>query len=84
MTEKKILGYRKFESKKKEPFCIVQGVAPYSPKDVAHGAVGDKSEDIFVPAEYHSLFTPDCIGKMMLIDYYVDGGRAYILSVEVG
>lgn len=83
MDVKKIYGYRKFNSKKGAACCIVQVGAPYSDKEVEHGACGTKIEEVWIPEESQNLINPQCIGKSLELGYSIVGGRAYIDSVAV-
>lgn len=83
MALKTIIGYRKFKSKKGEEFCIVQASEPYSKREEQYGAYGDKVEDVFIPKDYHNLIDEFCIGKKLALTYTIQGGKAYIDSVEI-
>lgn len=83
MEQKKIIGFRKFNSKAGKPCCIVQVGAPYSSKEIEHGACGTKVEEVWIPEESQNLITAQCIGKMLELGYSIVGGRAYIDSVAI-
>lgn len=83
MEEKLIIGYRKFKSKKGEAFCIVQASAPYSDKELAHGACGFKCEDIFIPLEHHDKISPSCLDRTLVLTYTIQSGRAFIADVAI-
>lgn len=83
MSEKKILGYRKFNSKKGEAFCIVIAMEPFSDRELEHGACGNKCEEIFIPKEYHEMINAQVIGKNLVPTYNVSGGRAYIVGLQI-
>lgn len=81
--EKKIVGYRKFNSKKGAPCCLVTFMSPYTDVQVKNGACGNQAEDVFIPDSFHDLFTPQVIGKNAVLFYSVVNGRAYVDSVEI-
>lgn len=81
MDAKKVVGYRKFNSKAGKPFCIVTVVYPFSDRDLQYGACGSKTEDIFIPEELHNIVTPQVIGKNMECTYDVVNNRAYVREV---
>lgn len=81
--EKKILGFRKFNSKKGNALCLVQLVSPFSDVQVQNGACGNQSEDVWIPEQFHGMFNPQCIGKMADIGYAVIGGKAYVETVNI-
>ena len=83
MAKKTIIGYRKFKSKKGDEFCIVQASEPYSRREEQYGACGEKVEDIFIPQDFHNLIDEFCIGKTLVLTYTIQGGKAYIESVEI-
>lgn len=83
MNEKKILGYRKFNSKTGKPFCILQTVTPYTDRELEYGACGSKIEEVWVPEQFHELVNPQSVGKTAHISYTVDGNKAYIAGITI-
>lgn len=83
MEEKKILGFRKFTSKEGKNCCIVTVLAPYTDREVTHGARGTKAEEVWIPEDYQSAIQDNAVGKMLVVGYSIVGGRAYINSVAV-
>lgn len=81
--EKKILGYRKFNSKKGSPLCLVQLVSPFTDQQIQNGACGNQAEDVWIPDSFHNMFTPQVVGKMADLGYDVVNGRAYVASVTI-
>ncbi|MEI3169020.1 MAG: hypothetical protein V8S58_14605 [Lachnospiraceae bacterium] len=53
---------------------------PFNPRETASGAVGCKTEDIFMPEEQVNFLKPEHIGKEVKLDYELSGGRAYLVT----
>lgn len=83
METKKIIGYRKFNSKAGKPCCIVTVGAPYSEREIERGACGTKTEELWLPEESHNLINPQVIGKNIEVSYTISAGKAYIASVAI-
>ena len=83
MENKKILGYRRFVSKKGVAFCIVTLACPYTDREIEGGSCGTKVEDIWLPEHLHNMINPQVIGKVAVVDYYVMNGRAYINDLSI-
>ena len=81
--EKKIIGFRKFNSKAGKPCCVVTLMSPYNDAQIQKGACGNQTEDIFASEAYHNLFNTQTVGKMAEIGYSVSGGRAYVDSITI-
>lgn len=80
----KIIGYRKFSGKKKQPLCIISILRPYTDRQIDLGACGDQIEEIFVPADQHDLIVPSVVGCGVDIFYRVENGRAYVDHIVIG
>lgn len=81
---KKILGYRKFISKKGVNTCIVDVMTDYNQRDKQNGAVGNKVEQIWVFGdELQVKIQPNCIGREFVGQYDVVGSNAYLIGVEI-
>lgn len=81
MDEKKILGYRQFNSKTGKPYCILQTTYPFTDRELEHGACGNKIEEVWLPENLHSLVNPQIVGKMAHFTYTIQGNKAYIQDV---
>lgn len=79
----KLLGYKKGMSKKNTPYCMMHIVSDFNPREKSEGAVGQKTEDIFLPTELVDLLKPSDIGHEVILDYTVSGGRAFLNNVTV-
>lgn len=78
----KVMGYREFNSKKTGRLCKMLAVAtPYNASEVQSGCVGFRVEDIFLPDDCGLKVSDSDIGKEVVIDYNVVGGRAYVNGV---
>lgn len=79
----RLVGYKRFKSKKGKNFCVANIVSGYSNRDIERNCVGEKVEEIFLPDEQYDLLTPDDIGRELSFDYDMSGGRAYLIGVTV-
>lgn len=76
--EKKLLGYRRFTSKKNVPLCIATVGTKCDAKDNERGSFGLTAEDVFLPQELYGYLEITDIGKPVTLNYNVIGGRAFI------
>ncbi len=80
----KLVGYRRFTSKKNgKDYCVAEVETPFSTRETSAGAVGCKTEQIFMPEDQYDLLKPADIGKEIKLDYELSGGRAYLVNVTV-
>lgn len=80
----KLVGYRRFTSKKNgKDYCVAEVETPFSTRETSSGAVGCKTEQIFIPEDQYDLLKPADIGKEIKLDYELSGGRAYLVNVTV-
>lgn len=80
----KLVGYRRFTSKKNgQEYCVASVVSDLSDTEKSNGYVGQKTEDIFLPAEQINFLNPSHIGKELVCDYTISSGRAYLNHVSV-
>lgn len=80
----KLVGYKKITSKKSgKEFCVASVVQDLSDREKSNGAVGNKVDEIFLPEEHLNLLKPSDIGKELLLDYELSGGRAFLINVTV-
>jgi len=80
-----LLGYRKFAGKKdaSKTYCVATVASELTDRDRTNGYVGLKVEEIFMPDEFVDFLKPEHVGKNLVIDYNVSGGRAYVQNVVV-
>ena len=83
MEEKKIVGYRKFNSKQGKPFCILQTVTPFTDRELEHGACGSKIEEVWLPEDLHNQVNPQSVGKTAVFSYTIVGNKAYISGMQL-
>ena len=80
----KLVGYKKITSKKSgKDFCVASVVQDVSEREKENGFVGQKVDKIFLPEAQLDLLKPSDIGKELLLDYELSGGRAYLVNVAV-
>ena len=77
----KLVGYKRFLSKKNKNYCVANILMPYGPRE--DGCVGEKLEEIFMPDEMYDFLNPKHIGHEVKLDYEINGGRAYLVGFEV-
>ena len=80
----KLVGFRRFTSKKNgKDYCVAEVETPFNARETANGAVGCKTEQIFMPEDQYDFLKPEHIGKELKLDYELSGGRAYLVNVTV-
>ena len=80
----KLVGYKKITSKKSgKDFCVASVVQDVSEREKENGFIGQKVVEIFLPEAQLDLLKPSDIGKELLLDYELSGGRAYLVNVAV-
>lgn len=79
----KLMGYRRFVSKKGADTCIANVVIDASEREKESGQVGQKTDEIFMPAEQVDFLKPEYIGKELVLSYDLAGGRPYLNRVAV-
>jgi len=80
----KLVGYKKITSKKSgKDFCVAFVVQDVSEREKENGFIGQKVDEIFFPEAQLDLLKPSDIGKELLLDYELSGGRAYLVNVTV-
>lgn len=80
----KLVGYRKFVSKKNgETYCVANVVQDLTDREKENGCVGQKTDEIFMPKEQVNLLKPSDIGKEMSFNYELSGGRAFLVNVSL-
>lgn len=80
----KLVGYKKITSKKSgKDFCVASVVQDVSEREKENGFIGQKVDEILLPEAQLDLLKPSDIGKELLLDYELSGGRAYLVNVAV-
>lgn len=80
----KLVGYRRFTSKKKnKDYCMATVVHDLSERDISNGCVGQKMEEVFMPEELTEYLNPSHIGKEVKLEYELSNGRAYLVNLSV-
>lgn len=79
----KLIGYRKFTSKKNQEFCVANVMLPCSDRDLANGYVGNRVDETFLPDNMVDYLKPQDVDKEVEILYSVSGGRAYVDDFRV-
>lgn len=79
----KIVGFKRFESKKGKNCCMMSVVEPYSKKDNERGYFGSSVQDLFMPDDLYDFLEEKHIGHDVQLDYKINQGRAYLEDVTV-
>lgn len=79
----RLVGYKRFTSKKGKEYCVANVVSQYSQRDEERGCVGEKTEEIFLPDNCLKLLKPEDVGCELDMTYEYSGGRAYLVDVAV-
>lgn len=79
----KLVGFRRFVSKKGDNYCVANVVSDYTERDKANGAVGSRTEELFIPSAQYDYLQASDIGSEIVLNYNFSGNRAYLDSVEV-
>lgn len=77
----KLLGYSNGTSKKGNPFTVIHIAKEMSERDIENGGAGCKVSQEFLPQAQVGILKPSDIGREISLDYEVNSGRAYLVSV---
>lgn len=83
MEKKKIVGFKRFTSKKGKDFCVANCVSDFSDREYDNGCCGQKIEEIFMPEADYDLLQPEHIGKIATFEYEINNGKAYLVKVDI-
>ena len=78
-----LVGFKRFTSKAGKKFCVANVVGDYTSRDIEHGKVGRKVEEIFLPDSQYDYLTPNMLGNEVHTEYEFSGNRAYLVSFTV-
>lgn len=79
----KLIGYKRFTSKKNVETCIASVVQDLSDRDRAGGSVGQRVDEIFMPHDQVDYLQPEHIGKELSFSYDMVSGTPYLSKVTV-
>ncbi|MCM1185003.1 MAG: hypothetical protein NC251_13455 [Lachnoclostridium sp.] len=79
----KLVGFKRFKSKKGNDLCLANIETPFSPSDIARGCVGSDVQGVFVPDDQYDLLTEKDIGKTVELVYSINNGRAYLEELRM-
>lgn len=83
MTNGILIGYKRFTGKNGKDYCVATVVSDCSARDSEYGMVGQKAEEIFLPASQLNYLQVSDIGKAVSCDYEFSGNRAYLTNFSV-
>lgn len=78
-----LIGVSKFESKKGTNCEVAIVKTEFQARAIGNGSFGENVENIFVPDTIKGVLKQDDIGKEIVFDYEVSGGRAYVTGFKV-
>lgn len=81
----KLIGYRKFRSNKNgKDYCVATVIREATAREIGLGAVGQVTDDVFMPENKVDFLRAADIGKEIFLDYELANGRAYLNDVKIG
>lgn len=81
--EKKLIGFKRFRSKKGNDVCVAHIATKFTPQQEANGAYGCAVESLFLPPDQYDYLRPDDLGKEVITDYDIVGRQAYLRTLTV-
>lgn len=81
--EGKLVGFKRFKSKKGNDLCLANIETPFAPSDIARGCVGNDVQGVFLPDNQYDMLTEKDIGKTVKLIYSINCGRAYLEELQV-
>lgn len=78
-----LIGYRRFTGKNGKSYCVANVTSDFSAREIENGAVGLKTQEVFLPESQYDYLTPADCGKKTVLDYEINGGRAYLIHFTV-
>ncbi len=77
----KLVGFKRFKSKKGNECCVLSIEKPYTPAEQARGCHGSSVDNIFAPEDKIDAFTEKDLGKEVDLLYSIEYGRAVLYDV---
>lgn len=81
--KKKLIGFKRFTSKKGSPTCIALVATPFDERQNEKGNYGCDVETLFLPSELFNYLEEGDLGKEVTTDYDIVSGRAYLRNFTV-
>lgn len=82
--EKKLIGFKRFESKTKKKICIAYVGMPFNRDRVTDGsAAGCEVDMLFMPEKQYDYLQESDVGKEVETDYDIVGRQAYLRNLTV-
>lgn len=79
----KLIGYRRFSSKKGQPFCVALIQEECSQRENERGVFGSRVDEVFLPEDMVDFLEPKHIGHDVKLGYTISNGRAYLDTLEI-
>lgn len=83
MAKNILLGVKKFTARSGKSYEVMHLVSDVTARDVENGSFGKLVEEVFVPDRMAGFLKPEHIGKEVVMDYEITGGRAYLIGFDV-
>lgn len=81
--KKKLIGFKRFTSKKGNPLCVAIIATEFDKQQNERGSFGFDAEQVFVPSEQYDYLGKDDLGCEVTTQYDIVGGRAYLRELKV-
>lgn len=81
--KKKLIGFKRFTSKKGNPTCIVVVATPFDERQNEKGSYGCDVETMFLPKELFDYLTPEDLGKEVTMSYDIVNRQAFLRDFTV-
>ena len=83
MSKSKLVGFKRFKSKKGNECCVANVVTSFTPAENSRGSYGSDVQSVFLPEDQVDMLTEKDIGKDVELNYNIVAGRAYLGSLVV-
>lgn len=86
MAKNVLLGVKKFSSEKsgtKKDYEVILVSGPFNQRSIENGCFGSDVSEIFLPDNLRGRLNPADIGKDIVLDYDVNGNKAYLTGFNV-
>lgn len=68
----KLVGYKKFKSKKGDDCLVIELIKPFTTREIDFGACGSSVVEKFIPNDFSDKFVPAVIGKNIDLEIEVN------------
>lgn len=83
MAKNVLLGVKKFTAKSGKNYEVMVLVSDVDARAAEGGSFGKLVDELFIPDNCLGRLTPADIGKEVILDYEIKGGRAYLIGFDI-